>query len=233
MCVLIRADHASPPTSTHPSPKRAYYTSTHIHAPPRGRGHIMSLYTVYPPQKDPPAPVHARAYETAQQLLSHSLLRTYIESRAWKSFQQPSAVRPATGTTNTVAHPIIRGFKQPCRPPRYWLDELCRPPEYPLQGCCQNDVHPKIALNPRQIMTRLPPRCRTSIIQSSALVQASFSLSTLALAPRSRRLFPSKIHFGHFLARVFHALALRASKSDACTCSTREQDSRGARVGAP
>jgi len=193
----------------------------------------MSLYTVYPPQKDPPAPVHARAYETAQQLLSHSLLRTYIESRAWKSFQQPSAVRPATGTTNTVAHPIIRGFKQPCRPPRYWLDELCRPPEYPLQGCCQNDVHPKIALNPRQIMTRLPPRCRTSIIQSSALVQASFSLSTLALAPRSRRLFPSKIHFGHFLARVFHALALRASKSDACTCSTREQDSRGARVGAP
>jgi len=166
----------------------------------------MSLYTVYPPQKDPPAPVHARAYETAQQLLSHSLLRTYIESRAWKSFQQPSAVRPATGTTNTVAHPIIRGFKQPCRPPRYWLDELCRPPEYPLQGCCQNDVHPKIALNPRQIMTRLPPRCRTSIIQSSALVQGSFSLSTPALAPRSPRPFPSKIYFGHFPRQVFLVL---------------------------
>ena len=28
-------------------------------------------------------------------------------------FQQPSAVRPATGPTNSVAHPSIRGFKQP------------------------------------------------------------------------------------------------------------------------
>ena len=87
----------------------------------------MSLYTVYPPQKDPPAPVYARAYETVQQRVNHSLFEP-VESRAWKVFQQPSAVRPATGTTNTVAHPSIRGFKQPCRPPRYWLDELCRPP---------------------------------------------------------------------------------------------------------
>ena len=28
-------------------------------------------------------------------------------------FQQPSAVRPATGPTNFVTHPSIRGFKQP------------------------------------------------------------------------------------------------------------------------
>jgi len=28
-------------------------------------------------------------------------------------FQQPSAVRPATGPTNFVAHPSISGFKQP------------------------------------------------------------------------------------------------------------------------
>jgi len=28
-------------------------------------------------------------------------------------FQQPSAVRPATGPTNSDAHPSIRGFKQP------------------------------------------------------------------------------------------------------------------------
>ena len=67
----------------------------------------MSLYTAYPPQKDAPTPVHARAYETAQQPLSHSLLRTYIESRAEIV---PAAV---------------------CRPPRYWPDELRRPPNHP------------------------------------------------------------------------------------------------------
>ena len=197
--MLITIQH---PHSRTTLPKRVHNISTSIHASPHRKGYTMSLYTAYPPQKDAPTPVHARAYETAQQLLSHSLLRTYIESRAWKSFQQPSAVRPATGTMNSVAHLIIRGFKQLCRPPRYWLDELCRPPEYSLQGLLQRRRPPKNRPNPRQIMTRLPPRCRTSIIQSSALVQGSFSLSTPVLAPRSKRPFPSKIYFGHFPQQV-------------------------------
>ena len=73
----------------------------------------MSLYTVYPPQKDALAPVHARAYETAQKLLCHGNYCELILSLVRASFKQPSAVRPATGPTNSVAHPSIRGFKQP------------------------------------------------------------------------------------------------------------------------
>jgi len=73
----------------------------------------MSLYTVYPPQKDALVPVHARAYETAQHLLCHESCCEPILSPVRAMFQQPSAVRPATGPTNSVAHPSIRGFKQP------------------------------------------------------------------------------------------------------------------------
>ena len=66
--MLITHHHTHPRTT---STKRAHHISTSIYAPPHGRGYTMSLYTVYPPQKDAPAPVHVRAYETAQQLLCH------------------------------------------------------------------------------------------------------------------------------------------------------------------
>ena len=155
--MLITHHHPHPRTT---STKRVHHISTSIYAPPRGRGHTMSLYTVYSPQKDAPAPVHARAYETAQQLLCHGKCCELVLS-------------PVSNVPAAV-----------CRPPRYWPDELCRPPKHPrLQAavclqCCRNVARSKIALNPHQIMARLPPRCRTSIIQSSALVQGSFSLST-------------------------------------------------------
>jgi len=67
----------------------------------------MSLYTVYPPQKNALAPVHARLCNRAETSLPWKLLRTYLESCA-------SIVQAAV-----------------CRPPRYWPDELCRPPKRP------------------------------------------------------------------------------------------------------
>ena len=74
----------------------------------------MSLYTVYPPQKDAPAPVHARAYETAQQILCHGSCCERILSLVRAMFQQLKS-----------------------RPPRFWPDELCRPPKHPwLQAVC-------------------------------------------------------------------------------------------------
>ena len=91
----------------------------------------MSLYTVYPPQKDPPAPVYARAYEnsaaTSKSLTVANLLSPELGNRS--SSRLPSApllarrtpsptqssaasssraARPATGSTNSVALPSTR-----------------------------------------------------------------------------------------------------------------------------
>jgi len=70
----------------------------------------MSLYTVYPPQKNALAPVHVRLCNRAETSLPWKLLRTYLESCA-------SIVQAAV-----------------CRPPRYWPDELRRPPKHPRRA---------------------------------------------------------------------------------------------------
>jgi len=54
-----------------------------------------------------------RAYATMQKLLCHGNYCELVLSPVRASFKQPSAARPATGPTNSVAHPSIRGFKQP------------------------------------------------------------------------------------------------------------------------
>jgi len=122
-----------------------------------------------------------RAYATMQKLLCHVNYCELVLSPVRASFKQPSAARPATGPTNSVAHPSIRGEQRRRR----------------------TMSAQQIAPNPRQLITRSPPRCRTSIIQSSALVQASFSLSMVALAARLRRSFPKNFYFRHFFPRVF------------------------------
>jgi len=111
-----------------------------------------------------------------QKLLCHGNYCELVLSPVRASFKQPSAARPATGPTNSVAHPSIRGEQRRRR----------------------TMSAQQIAPNPRQLITRSPPRCRTSIIQSSALVQASFSLSMVALAAQPRRSFPTNFYFGHF-----------------------------------
>ena len=73
----------------------------------------MSLYTAYPPQKNAPAPVHARSYATVQKLLCHGNCCEPILSPARASFKQPSTARPATGPTNSVAHPSVRDGAAP------------------------------------------------------------------------------------------------------------------------
>jgi len=120
------------------------------------------------------------AYATVQKLLCHGNYCELILSPVRASFKQPSAARPATGPTNSVAHPSIRGEQRRRR----------------------TMSAQQIAPNPRQLITRSPPRCRTSIIQSSALVQASFSLSMVALAAQPRRSSPKNFYFGHFSPRV-------------------------------
>jgi len=99
----------------------------------------MSLYTVYPPQKDAPAPVHVRAYETAQQLLCHGNYCKPILSPVRASFQQPSAVRPwPDELLRLPKHHQLQAAV--CRPPRYWPDELRRPPKYPRQGSAAETI---------------------------------------------------------------------------------------------
>ena len=122
-----------------------------------------------------------RAYATVQKLLCYGNYCELILSPVRASFKQPSAVRPATGPTNSVAHPSIRGEQRRRR----------------------TMSAQQIAPNPRQLITRSPSRCRTSIIQSSALVQASFSLSMVALAAQPRRSPHQKFYFRHFSPRVF------------------------------
>ena len=147
-----------------------------------------------------------------QKLLCHGNYCELVLSPVRASFKQPSAARPATGPTNSVAHPSIRGFKQPsaARPATGLTNSVAHPS---IRGSAallpNNDVHSKIAPNPRQFMARSPPRCCTSIIQSSALVQASFSLSMVALAARLRRSFPKNVYFRHFSQRVFYTYSIR------------------------
>ena len=118
------------------------------------------------------------------------------------SFQQPSAVRPwPDELLRLPKHHQLQAAV--CRPPRYWLDELRRPPKHSRQGSAAETMSAQTRPNSRQLMTRLPPRCRTSIIQSSALVQASFSLSIVALAARPRTSYPTNFYFGHFSREFF------------------------------
>jgi len=56
----------------------------------------------------------------------------------------------------------------------------------------------EIRPNPRQLMTRSPLRCCTSIIRSSALVQDSSSLSIGRTCACPRRLPVTEMHFRHF-----------------------------------
>ena len=126
----------------------------------------------------------SREQSSSSRLPSAPLLARRTPSPTQASAASSSrAARPATGSTNSVALPSI----------------CCR-------GCCQTRRPPKNRPNPRQIMTRLPPRCRTSIIQSAALVQGSFSLSTPALAPRSPEAISIKNPFRPFPRQVFDSM---------------------------
>ena len=134
----------------------------------------MSLYTVYPPQKDAPAPVHARAYETAQQLLFHRKCCELVLS--------PVSIVPAAV----------------CRPPRYWPDELCRPPKHPrLQAAvchpprhwpdepCRPPKYPQPCSAAETLLTQKSPKIHTSswLGRRRGLAQASFNQPRWCRAP--------------------------------------------------
>ena len=54
-----------------------------------------------------------RAYATVQKLLCHENYCELILSPVRASFKQPSAARPASGPTNSVALPSVRGGAAP------------------------------------------------------------------------------------------------------------------------
>jgi len=54
-----------------------------------------------------------RAYATVQKLLCHGNYCELILSPVRASFKQPSAARPVTGPTNSVAHPSVRSGAAP------------------------------------------------------------------------------------------------------------------------
>jgi len=78
-----------------------------------------------------------------------------------------------------------------CRPPNCCLDQTRRPTLFAQE----------IRSNQRQLMTRSPLGCRTSIIRSSALVQASSSLSMGRTRAWSQGSLHQEFFFGHFSAR--------------------------------
>jgi len=91
----------------------------------------------------------------------------------------------------------------------------CRP-SFAARSCCPSCCLDQtrcltlfvqgIRPNPRELMTRSSLRCRTSIIRSSALVQASSSLSMSRTRAWPRSLPITEIYFRHFSARVFSSV---------------------------
>jgi len=78
-----------------------------------------------------------------------------------------------------------------CRPPCYCLDEISRPTLFAQE------------IRPNPPMTRSPLRCRTRIIRSSTLVQASSSLSMVCTRNVATGLTSSKILFLPFFRTSF------------------------------
>jgi len=111
--------------------------------------------------KNAHAPVHARLCNGAETSLPWKPLRTYLESCA------------------SIVQVVV------CHPPCRCLDEISRP-LFSRNPLFAQEIFP----NPRKVMTQSTLRCRTSIIRSSALVQASSNLSMV----RTRNVATELIH---------------------------------------
>jgi len=117
-----------------------------------------------------------RAHAAVQKLLCHESYHELILSLVRASCRLSFAARPAC-----------------C------LDEIGRPTLF------AQEIRPnpqEIRPNP-QLMTRPPLRCRTSIIRSSALVQALSSLSMSRTRAWPRGSLHQKFYFRHLFAQVW------------------------------
>ena len=101
--------------------------------------------------------MHAHVFTT----LSQKNARTCAHKQRCRSFFAMKLLRTYFESFVDIVQAVV------CRPPSCWLDEISCPTLF------AQEIRPNL----RQLMTRSPLRCRTSIIRSSALVRASSSLS--------------------------------------------------------
>jgi len=123
-----------------------------------------------------------RAYANAQKLLCHGRYCKLILSLARVSCRLSFAARS-------------------CRP-SCCLDQIRRPTLF------AQEIRP----NPKHLMTRSPLLCRTSIILSSAMVQASSSLSMGRTRAWLRGSLHQEFYFHHFLARILIDMSSRTTQ---------------------
>ena len=121
-----------------------------------------------------------RAYATVQKLLCHGNYCELILSPVRASFKQPSAARPATGPTNSVAHPSVRGGAAP-------------PP---------NDVrsrnHPKSTPAHDSVAAAVSHKHHSIIRVGAGLIQFVYGRTCSSAA----KVIPTNFYFRHFFPRV-------------------------------
>jgi len=140
----------------------------------------------------------------------HNICLTYTPAYAWCATTSVNACRlfakkciwtrvcaPIQLCTSFFAMEAIENLSWVLREHRA---DCCLLPALPpaLLLRCATLVAQEIRPNPRWLMTRSPLQCYTSIIRSSALVQASTSLSIGRTCAWPRRLPVTEMHFCHF-----------------------------------
>jgi len=146
----------------------------------------------------------------------HNICVTYTPAHAWSSTTPVNACRLSAKmhidscmrAHATVQQLLCHGSycKLILRVLREYRAGCCLPPALPpalLPAiCCQTLFALNIRPNPRLLMTRSLLRCCTSIMRSSALVQASSSLSMGRTHTWPCGSLHQEYYFRHFFARV-------------------------------
>jgi len=131
-----------------------------------------------------PVDMHAHS---PQKMHMCSCMRAYAFCR---SFFATKLSRTYLESCASIVQAIV------CRPPNCYLDQTHRPTLFAQ----------KIRPNPRWLMTWSPLQCCTSIIRSSALVQASSILSMGRNLAWPRGSLHQEFYFGHFFVWCFYVL---------------------------
>jgi len=122
-----------------------------------------------------------------------------------KNAHAPVHVRPCNDAETSLPWKLLRTYLESCA--SIVQAVVCSPP------CCSLDriSRPTVRLfaqevraNPRWLMTRSPLQCRTSIIRSSTLVQASPSLFIVRTRAQLRTSSSTRICFHHFFRGLLY-----------------------------
>jgi len=149
----------------------------------------------------------------------HNTCSTYTPAHAWcwqhlwvhttlsaKNVYALVHARLCNGAETSLPWKLLRTYLESCA--SIVQAVVCRPLLPPLLLSRPNPSPDAVrSRNPykfTQLMTRSPLRCRTSITRSSALVQASSSLSMGRTRAWPRGSLHPEFYFRHFPARVYH-----------------------------